>query len=321
MFIEKISTYPIKSLPPILTHDSRSINSAKITSTGIENDRAFCLVNSNEQNPQTRWISQRNCPQLALFKLKYADYRSNKIIITHRDYLDQSIEIDLQEIEELRSNIITNRNKTTYNKIDIDIWGDEVICSVLDKKYSQFFSDILGMNIQLITYLSRNISTQRYKFPDIPTLQDGYPISAITTSTLSVINAYLEKIGGSHISDLNFRSNILINNNEYGEAFEKYWKRLEVLNSKGENILFLVQENIPRCIMTQVDPKRGEVEKNPVVKTILDLNKTGRPTDVSKRKARAAAGLYPHKDSINKKIEVDNEINVAYDDNSLNLHF
>ena len=69
--ISQLWIYPIKSLPGI------SLKQSKLFSKGLENDRSFMLVDSNNY-----FLSQRKLPKMALFSVSIEEHG---LRITHKN--------------------------------------------------------------------------------------------------------------------------------------------------------------------------------------------------------------------------------------------
>ena len=86
--LSQLYIYPIKSLGGI------ALNRANVTRRGLQFDRRFMLVDSNNS-----FITQRIQPQMALFRTAIED---GKLIVYHRDNIAEKLYLPL--LPELSAN-------------------------------------------------------------------------------------------------------------------------------------------------------------------------------------------------------------------------
>jgi len=172
--ISELYVYPIKTLGGI------ALNEAKLSECGIEYDRYWMLIDDNG-----RFITQRDIPKLALFKLKF----QNDTFIVEYENHQISIPTSLRE-----STHVVSR-----------IWKEELITSRESVEINNWFSQILEKQVYLVRkadhyprYVKRHKDSE-INFPD----SDQYLIAG--QSSLDYLNSKLE----NKLNINRFRPNIV----------------------------------------------------------------------------------------------------------------
>lgn len=228
MQLQDIYVYPIKSLGGI------RLEEAVLEERGLKYDRRWMLVDN-----QGDFLSQRKHPSMALLQT---------------NIIDSGIEIFLKNQPEKKIHIpLEPKSK---EMIPVRIWDDEVIGQVVDKKISDWFSDVFGLPCELV-YMP--ISTNR-KVPskyavknESVSFADGMPYLLIGQSSLDDLNSRLDQ----PVPMDRFRPNLVFAG---GKAFEEdEWGQVKI----GEAI-FRITKPCARCVMTTVDQTTGEKGKEPL---------------------------------------------------------
>src|SRR5256885_315479 len=119
--ISQLFIYPIKSLGGI------SLTSATVTDRGLEHDRRWMLVND-----QNRFISQRELPELALFRV---DITNEGLLVQHK----------------LNSSRITiPYHAQGTEEINVEIWNDVCRAIPVTDKADQWFSNMVSYSCRLV---------------------------------------------------------------------------------------------------------------------------------------------------------------------------
>jgi len=244
--LSEIYIYPIKSLGGI------RLESANITTRGLENDRRFMLVDENG-----RFMSQREHPQLAIFKTEIED---NFLKITNpKDGSTLHISVQYSLIQQ-----VSPTKK-------VQIWDDETMAIEISIEATNWFSEALGIPARLV-YMpeeSQRKTDAQYSLTgkEITSFSDGYPILIIGQSSLDDLNNRLE----NPLNINRFRPNFVFIN---GEPFEEdAWHEFTV-----GNIRFFGVKPCARCIMTTIDQETGEKKGKEPLLTLSKYRKAGNKT-------------------------------------------
>jgi uncharacterized protein YcbX len=179
---------------------------------------------------ERQFLTQRVHAKMALFKLSLT---TEAMIV---NYQGHSIAIPLaQEPTEL---------------FNAQIWDDTVSVSEVDKQYSEWFSDQLGINCRLVQFPEENarrVDSEYVPQEEHVSLADAYPFLIIGQSSLDDLNKRLPTV----ISMKRFRPNLVFSG---GEPYEEDgWKNFTI-GSTG----FIGVKRCARCALPTVDPETAE---------------------------------------------------------------
>jgi hypothetical protein len=222
------------------------LEKSDITTRGLENDRRFMLVDENG-----RFLSQRECPQLAVF--------------------ETAIEGDFLEITDKKTGLnlkVSLLPNSQFPVLSVTIWDDVVTAIETNQAASDWFTQALGISTRLV-YMPEG--SQRKTEPEysltgneITSFSDGYPILIIGQSSLNNLNSRLE----NPVNINRFRPNFVFAN---GEPFEEdNWHEFTV-----GNIRFFGVKPCARCIMTTIDQETGEKKSKEPLLTLNKYRKAG----------------------------------------------
>ena len=236
--LSEIYIYPVKSLGGICLEKSN------ITTRGLENDRRFMLVNENG-----RFLSQREYPQLAVFKTAI---KGDFLEITHK-----------KTSQNLTINLSYNSNLPL---ISVTIWDDETLAIEVSSEATNWFSEALGVLTRLV-YMpeeSQRKTDAQYALTgkEITSFSDGYPILIIGQSSLDDLNNRLE----NPVNINRFRPNFVVANSEPFE--EDAWHEFTI-----GNVRFFGVKPCARCIMTTIDQETGEKKGKEPLLTLNNYRK------------------------------------------------
>jgi uncharacterized protein YcbX len=222
--ITQLFIYPIKSLGGI------SLQQARIADTGFAYDRYWMLI---EQDGT--FITQREIPDLALFKLTDA---GNSFSIR---YNGQEIAISKEVPENESANIACT------------IFGKEVAATRENTLVSEWFSDLLKTNVQLV----RKSSTPKRLVKNHPNSYINFPDASqyliLGESSLDHLN---EKLA-TPLPMNRFRPNIVFRGGT--PHVEDSWKSLQIGDAKFE-----ITKACGRCKITTIDQESGVVGEEPL---------------------------------------------------------
>jgi uncharacterized protein len=238
--LSEIYIYPIKSLGGIL------LNTANITTRGLENDRRFMLIDENG-----RFLSQREYPQLAIFQ---TEIEGDFLKIINKK-TDEILRISLSPISQSAS-------------ISVTIWDDTTSAVEVNHEASEWFTQALGIPTRLV-YMheeSQRKTEPNYSLTgdEITSFSDGYPILVIGQSSLDDLNNRLEK----PVNINRFRPNFVFTN---GEPFEEdAWHEFTV-----GGVRFFGVKPCARCVMTTINQETGEKSGKEPLLTLNKYRKAG----------------------------------------------
>ncbi len=234
--ITQLFIYPIKSLGGI------ALNTSQVEQRGLRYDRRYMLVDK-----QGNFLSQRELPQLTLFKLTLVQdgfcvhYQNKQLQVPF--IMDGNIE-------------------------KVTVWDDEVEAVVAHDLYNQWFSDCLGQPVRLV-FMSqtakRLVSTDYAQQGEEVSFADAYPLLLLSEASLALLNDKL-----SHPIGMDrFRPNVVVAGCEAHE--EETWRVFKTGSSQLKRV-----KPCARCVVTTINPQTGETGKEPLAtlaKYRMDTNK------------------------------------------------
>lgn len=225
--LSSIFIYPIKSLAGI------PLSQSKVTETGLEYDRQWMLVDTQQQ-----FLSQRSLPRMALIKTRI---KAQQLIISAPDFPDLTLPLKAPE---------------TTNTLNVNIWHDQCHALPVSNIADQWFSDFLQINCQLV-YQAKNHTRpvdQKYARTDDQTsFSDGFPFLIVSEASLAQLNEQMEL----SLSMRRFRPNLVISNcTSYAEDC---WRKISI----GE-ISFRLPKPCSRCSVPQIHPDTALTDKEPL---------------------------------------------------------
>lgn len=240
--LSEIWVYPVKSLGGIQLQESN------VTDRGLELDRRWLLVDDSG-----RFLSQREYPELALFKPEIA---GDFLRIIHRVLLE-SIDIPLRPVF-----------SNAASKIEVTVWEDAIEAFEVSQAITDWFTKLLGFSTRLV-YMPDE--SKRKLDPDytitgdeITSFSDAYPFLIIGQSSLDDLNGRLE----TKVPMNRFRPNFVFTN---GNAFqEDTWREFKI-----GAVSFMGVKPCDRCVMTTIDQEKGEVSGKDPLKTLAKYRNFG----------------------------------------------
>lgn len=97
---------------------------------------------------------------------------------------------------------------------------------------------------------------------------DGYPLLLTSTSSLEQLGSWISEMGGEPVPMTRFRPNVVIAGTRAWA--EEGWKRVRI----GEQV-FRVVKPCARCVMTTVDPERGEFTGQQPLRALRKFHRSG----------------------------------------------
>ncbi|KAF5356153.1 hypothetical protein D9756_003693 [Leucocoprinus leucothites] len=285
--VSKILIHPIKSCR------GTSVQSARYTPKGIENDRRFCIIDA----AKGRVITAREVSKMVLISPRIQADESSPdggllAVELPEDSGCESFSVPLRPSEETLS---------TWTLLkDIIIWPgydplDGYICQSSVKgapSPSDVLSKYFGKPVHL-TYkgpLPRAIDAT-HDFPDLKAsayFQDMYPLLILSEENVKAVEQEIRPLVGTQgINDRwgdakvmieRFRPNIVLSG---GGAFaEDDWEAISIGSADAPNITLV--SKCTRCLLPNVDPETGEKDAAVPYKVIMKFRKGLDPVEKMK---------------------------------------
>ena len=223
--VSQLNIYPVKSLAGI------SLDASKVDAMGLQYDRRWMLV-----SPDGLFLSQRKVPRMALIQTA----------LDEKGKLTLSMEgKDDHQVPQLN-----NSNET----LSVRIWKDELEVPKVGKATDAWLSQALGIDCHLVYIpdeVIRQCDMDYAKQGDRTGFSDGFPILLISEASLEDLNHHLQDKGEEAVEMRRFRPNIVVKGCE--PYAEDNWQcfRIGDLEMRGVKLC-------SRCILTTVDPDKGE---------------------------------------------------------------
>lgn len=237
LHLSEIWIYPVKSLGGI------RVKSARVFEKGLEYDRRWMLIDRDND-----FMTQRIYPKMALFRLQFLSGGSG-FEITHGN---ESIQLAFN-------------HSVLPNPIQAVIWDDTVEVYEVNKDYSDWFSERLGIACKLVSFPEKNSRPvdQRYQIRgENVSMADAYPLLMIGEQSLADLNSRLR----DHVPMNRFRPNMVFSG---GSPYaEDGWRNFSVGGNQ-----FAAVKPCARCVLTTVNQDTGEKGIEPLA-TLSTYRKT-----------------------------------------------
>lgn len=226
--ISALFIYPVKSCAGI------ALSQVTIGHTGPELDRRWMIV--AEDDGELLMVTQREMPKLALVQ---------------PSLFGDELVLRAPGLSALRILIEDDRpaNRSVLLRAD----PLEVVDEGLEA--AAWFGDLLEAEVRLVRLpdgASRRVSPKYSPEPAWTSLTDGYPALLVSEASLADLNQRLQERGQPVVEMRRFRPNIVVSG--VPAYAEDDWQRVRL-----GDIPFDVVKPCARCVMTTVDPSRGEI--------------------------------------------------------------
>ncbi len=239
--LSELYTYPIKSLGGI------SLQNTYLDKFGLTMDRRFMLIDSNN-----KFMSQREIPELALFRLKFQELG---FMVEHLNHKNQEIFINIKA-------------EQADKELNVQIWDDNVVAESTSNDIDTWFSDMLHTKVRLVQMPDRGIRQVDTRYAPEGTMaafSDGFPILLISQASLDDLNDKLLANDTPKITMDRFRPNIVVS---HTEAFEEdTWQNFQI-----NGIKFTCAKPCARCTVTTINQQTAIAGKEPL-KTLATYRK------------------------------------------------
>jgi uncharacterized protein YcbX len=244
MHISEINIYPVKSLKGI------SLQSAAVEKRGLKLDRRWLIVNADG-----KFLTQREEPKMATVSV---ELMSDGFRVAAAGGSSRIVQVPAGDA----------------SLVDAKVWNSESVAFEYDVETNEWFSEVLSREVRLLympDFAGRPINERFNRGGELVSFADGYPLLATSGSSLEVLNSRIAekaKTDGQPAPQplpmRRFRANLVVSGSE---AFsEDDWKKIRVGDA-----LFRVTKPCARCVMTTVDPERGEFDGKEPLKTLASF--------------------------------------------------
>ncbi len=233
--IKEIFIYPIKGCGGI------RVEQWPIEGKGLRHDRQWMLIDEHH-----RFVSQREITQMALLQVCLQD--------SHWKVMDPRSD----------NHLLLPMDPQHGSAKQVTIWDDEVTAFTYSAEANSFFSEILGIPLELVFFGadSQRRVDPRYNTAEHQTrFSDGYPVLVLGTASLTHLNTLLPE----PISYNRFRPNVVVHTEI--PHIEDHWLRLQ-----HEDVTFELVKPCSRCVVTTIDQKTAQKSPEPL-KTLSSYRK------------------------------------------------
>ncbi|MCA0229610.1 MAG: MOSC domain-containing protein [Bacteroidetes bacterium] len=237
LILSDIYIYPVKSLGAI------RVSQAEVEERGLRFDRRWVVIDDTN-----RFVTQRQHPTMALIEVTLTD---NGLELRHRT----------RDLGVLTVPVLPE----TFDLVPVTVWDDTIEAVVVNDACNRWLTEALGFSVRLM-YLpdtSPRLADPDYAPFDVNvSFADGFPFLLIGQSSLDDLNTRLPDA----VSMVRFRPNFVF---EGGEPYdEDQWYEFTI-----GGIRFYGVKPCARCVLTTVDPEKGEISGKEPLRTLSTYRK------------------------------------------------
>jgi MOSC domain-containing protein len=226
--VSDLFIYPIKSLGGI------PVSAARVTEMGLEYDRRWMLVDSDNCA-----ITQREIPAMCMLQVELSDHGFR---IYNKRVKDQGI--------------ILSPEPEGHEKTDVKIFDDTCGAVYANKSADQWFSEILNVSCRFVFIpeeIKRPVDTKYAHNGEHTGFSDGFPFLIIGQSSFDDLNKRLP----DPLSINRFRPNIVFTG---GYPYQED----NMVHFRINEIDFFGVKPCARCAITTVNPDNGMKSPEPL---------------------------------------------------------
>jgi len=243
--LSSLHIYPVKSCRRV------DLDETMVEPWGLAGDRRWVVIGED-----TVRLTQRTVPRMALVRPEYA--------ADGRLTLRAPGMPDLELAPPLRAQGAAAIAVTVGRFSGHAAAGGEAA--------DEWFTEFLGCAARL-AYMDdtsvRPTNPEYSREQDRVSFADGYPLLLASTASLSALGSWIAEMGGDPVPMTRFRPNVVIDGTE--PWAEEDWTRVRL----GEQV-FRVVKPCDRCVMTTVDPERGEFDGRQPLRALRKNHRTGK---------------------------------------------
>lgn len=240
--ITGLNIYPVKAMKGI------ALDQARLTATGLHNDRLWMVVRANG-----RFVTQRDIPQLALVNTRLND---DGVMLSMEGHGSIAVPFDLFD----------------GASIETEVWGD--VCKTVDQgeDISRWLTRALGSETPLRLVRMNPEFTRPQNHAEIlgeettTEFADAAPYLVANEASLNELNSVLESNSLRRVPMNRFRPNIVV------QGLEPFAEH-EMAGLKADHFQLKLRAPCERCVVTTID--QDTAEKDPQrqpFKTLARIN-------------------------------------------------
>lgn len=225
--VDSLHIYPVKSCHRV------DVESALVEPWGLAGDRRWVIVDADGQQR-----TQRAIPRMALIRPEHDG--SGRLVLRAPGMEDLVLVPPLRE-----------RGAPTAI---VTVWRFTGPAAAAGPEADEWISAFLGESSRLAYMDDTSVrpTNPDYSRPeDRVSFADGYPLLLTSNASLDALGDWIVGLGGEPVTMTRFRPNVVVSGTE--PWAEEGWKRVRL----GDRV-FRVVKPCDRCVMTTVDPERGE---------------------------------------------------------------
>ncbi|MCU0970801.1 MAG: MOSC N-terminal beta barrel domain-containing protein [Gammaproteobacteria bacterium] len=234
--VSELRVYPVKSLGGV------ALDESDVQRRGLRWDRHWMVVDASG-----RFLTQRQLPRMAL-------------VATRVD--GDGLLLNAPGMPALRLPLDASGEPVT-----VTVWRDTLVARAASVEADRWLSDFLGMACRLVRFpaaSSRPVDPAYARPGDETAFSDGFPLLLAGDGSLAELNRHLAR----PLAMSRFRPNLVVAG---AEPFaEDGWRRIRV-----GGVALRVAKPCSRCLITTVDPARGEVDGDEPLRALAAFRQRG----------------------------------------------
>jgi len=233
--LSQLNIYPLKSAGGI------SLENAVPEARGLAHDRRWMVVDDSGQ-----FMTQRTCPGMALI---------NTILSP------QTLNLNAPGMSELCLPLFPIAGESQ----EVEIWGDRCEAWTANPQAETWISEYLGKSCRIVfmpDHSNRPVDPEYTVGESQVSFSDGFPLLLISEASLNDLNCRLPV----SVTMKHFRPNLVVKNTTAYE--EDSWKLIRIGNCELQ-----VVKPCSRCVLTTVDPEKGEFSGKEPLQTLATYRK------------------------------------------------
>ncbi|MBN8481183.1 MAG: MOSC domain-containing protein [Xanthomonadales bacterium] len=220
--LSPLHVYPVKSCAPLAPAD------AVVEALGLAHDRRWMVVDA-----AGRFMSARKWPRM---------------LLVHAQPVDGGVAVDAPGT----APHVVRALADPAARCDVTVWGSTVSARRANPEADAWISGFLGTDAHFVHMdeaALRPVDLAYGRAGDRVSFADGFPLLLVSQAALDALN---EKLAAP-VPMLRFRPNLVVTGTD--AHAEDTWRRVAI-----GGVAFDVVKPCTRCVLTTVDPARGEFD-------------------------------------------------------------
>lgn len=242
--LESLHIYPVKSCHRV------DLDAALVEPWGLAGDRRWVVV--DDEGLQR---TQRASPRMALIRPEYD--------------ADGRLTLRAPGMEDLV--LAPPRRDRGAASTAVTVWRFTGTAAAAGPEADDWIGAFLGEPAHL-AYMDdtsvRPVDPNYARPADRVSFADGFPLLLTSNASLSALGEWIVRLGGEPVPMTRFRPNVVVADAE--PWAEESWKRVRLGSQE-----FRVAKPCGRCVMTTVDPERGEFTGRQPLAALRKFHRTG----------------------------------------------